>query len=309
VVQYHEILRPFRSATLQLQGQIGGCTGAIWQVLPVFERLLTHLEDQRYIHRPPESQSMRSNSSNDRKGKLSLEPEYLTIEHHFSTNINLGWQKLDEYYAQLDQSPIFCAAVVLHPRQKWRWFEKYWAGHKEWIDQAKVSIEQLWREYKNDEPAVQRQRSPTKASVQVDEWSDNEEDVQSSVEQLMQYYAEPPHDRSLPAGKSPIPYWVAKKNVWPQLAAMALDIFSVPAMSDEPEQIFSQTGHILAPRRRSLTSKSMEQLMCMRSWLKHGVAHLDGSLFEKAVVMIDSANVTAELDDLSDVSDEEYDSM
>jgi hypothetical protein len=113
----------------------------------------------------------------------------------------------------------------------------------------------------------------------------------------------------LPAGKSPIPYWVAKKNVWPQLAAMALDIFSVPAMSDEPEQIFSQTGHILAPRRRSLTSKSMEQLMCMRSWLKHGVAHLDGSLFEKAVVMIDSANVTAELDDLSDVSDEEYDSM
>jgi hypothetical protein len=67
VVQYHEILRPFRSATLQLQGQIGGCTGAIWQVLPVFERLLTHLEDQRYNHRPPESQSMRSNSLNDRK--------------------------------------------------------------------------------------------------------------------------------------------------------------------------------------------------------------------------------------------------
>jgi hypothetical protein len=33
---------------------------------------------------------MRSNSSNDRKGKGSLEPEYLTIEHHFSTNINLG---------------------------------------------------------------------------------------------------------------------------------------------------------------------------------------------------------------------------
>ncbi|KAL1590775.1 hypothetical protein WHR41_00979, partial [Cladosporium halotolerans] len=79
----------------------------------------------------------------------------------------------------------------------------------------------------------------------------------------MQYYAEPPHDRSLPVDKSPIPYWVAKKNVWPQLAAMALDIYSVPAMSDEPERIFSQTGHVLAPRRRSLTSKSMEQLMCM----------------------------------------------
>jgi hypothetical protein len=141
----------------------------------------------------------------------------------------------------------------------------------------------------------------------VDEWSVDEEDVQSSVDQLVQYHAEPPHDRSLPVDKSPIPYWVAKKNIWPELAAVALDIYSVPAMSDEPERIFSQTGRILAPRRRSLRSKSMEQLMCMKSWLKQGAARLDGSLFERAVVMIDSANVTAELEDLSDVSDEEYD--
>lgn len=234
------------------------------------------------------------------------ESEYLATEHHFSTNINLGWQKLDEYYARLDQSPIFCAAVVLHPRQKWRWFEKHWAGHREWIDQVKLSIEQLWRGYKNDEPAAQRQRSPDKVTVQVDEWSDDEEDAQSSIDQLAQYYAEPPHDRSLPVDKSPIPYWVAKKNVWPELAAMALDIYSVPAMSDEPERIFSQTGHILAPRRRSLTSKSMEQLMCMKSWLKQGIAHLDGSLFERTVMMIESEDTTAELEDLSDVSEEEY---
>lgn len=29
VIQYHEILQPFKNATLHLQGQIGGCTGAI----------------------------------------------------------------------------------------------------------------------------------------------------------------------------------------------------------------------------------------------------------------------------------------
>jgi len=146
-------------------------------------------------------------------------------------------------------------------------------------------------------------------SVQVDEWSDDEVDAQSSIDQLVQYYAEPPYDRSLPVYKSPIHYWVAKKNVWLELAAMALDIYSVPAMPDEPERIFSQTGHILAPRRRSLTSKSMEQLMCMKSWLKQGIAYLDGSLFERMVMMTDSADVTAGLGDLSDVSDKEYDSM
>lgn len=53
----------------------------------------------------------------------------------------------------------------------------------------------------------------------------------------------------------------------------------------------------------------MEQLMCMKSWLKQGVAHLDGGIFEKAVITIDSSNVIAEVENLSDVSDEEYDSM
>jgi len=109
--------------------------------------------------------------------------------------------------------------------------------------------------------------------------------------------------------KSRIPYWVAKKNVWPKLAVVALDIYSVLAMSEEPGRIFSQTGHILAPHRRSLTSKSMEQLMCMKSWLKQGIARLDGSLFERTVMMTDSAGATAGLGDLSDVSDEEFDSM
>jgi hypothetical protein len=53
----------------------------------------------------------------------------------------------------------------------------------------------------------------------------------------------------------------------------------------------------------------MEELMCMKSWLKQGVAHPDGSLFEKTVVMIDSPSATAEFDDPPDVFDEEYDSM
>jgi hypothetical protein len=136
-----------------------------------------------------------------------------------------------------------------------------------------------------------------------------EEDVNLSVAHLAQYYAEPPHDRSLSANKSPIPYWIIKKNVWPQLAALGLDIYSESAMSDEPERIFSQTEHILALRCRSLTSKSMEQLVCTKSLLKQGVAHLDGSLFERAVTMIGSPIVTEELEDLSDVSVEEYDSI
>ena len=53
--------------------------------------------------------------------------EMLESQKHFSTNINLGWQKMDNYFNKTDATPIYRAAVVLYPRLKWHWFEKYWA--------------------------------------------------------------------------------------------------------------------------------------------------------------------------------------
>jgi hypothetical protein len=41
-------------------------------------------------------------------------------QKHFLTNINLAWQKLDTYFNKTDATPIYRAAVVLHPRLKWR---------------------------------------------------------------------------------------------------------------------------------------------------------------------------------------------
>lgn len=113
---YHEILKTFRDAIETLQGQLGGRTEAIWQVLPTFERLLTQLEDQRQCHLSPQSQ---------------LGVDYLTAQQRFSTNINLGWQKLNVYYALLDDSSVYVAAVVMHPRTKWRYSDKARKDHRD----------------------------------------------------------------------------------------------------------------------------------------------------------------------------------
>jgi hypothetical protein len=47
IAQYHEILKPLKDATQLLQGSAGGKFGAIWQVLPTFEKLLSHFERLR----------------------------------------------------------------------------------------------------------------------------------------------------------------------------------------------------------------------------------------------------------------------
>lgn len=127
---YHEILQPIKKSSSILQGQIGGHFGAIWQVLSQFEILLTHLEEQRQRHLPLHSQRTAPSPPQPSQLRASLDGcienqqnhtqqsdetrtdeardiarecvTYLAAEQHFSTNINDGWQKLDEYYERLD---------------------------------------------------------------------------------------------------------------------------------------------------------------------------------------------------------------
>jgi hypothetical protein len=53
-------------------------------------------------------------------------------------------------------------------------------------------------------------------------------------------------------------------------------------MSDEPERVFSIAGNLLSPRRRQLSGKAVEQMLCLRNWQRSGIITLDQGLFEEA---------------------------
>lgn len=222
------------------------------------------------------------------------QPPILDCEHHFSTNINLGWQKLDSYYKKTDDNPIFRAAVVLHPRLKWRWFERYWDGKQDWLRDAKAAIEALWSEYKDTTVADRHTAMPATPIDHgvTDEWSTADDDLRS-VDQLQAYLSEP--FAQVHAAQSPIPYWISKRSIWPQLAQMALDVYSTPAMSDEPERIFSQGGNLLQPRRQRLTGDAVQEILCLRSWQENGIITLDRTLFEDAITTAEQAPIADEL--------------
>ena len=78
---------------------------------------------------------------------------------------------------------------------------------------------------------------------------------------------------------SPIKYWPEKRSYWPQLAALALDIYSLPVMSDEPERVFSTTGAAVTPRRRSLLDETINNLMAVKAWLKAKLIKSDRCVF------------------------------
>lgn len=219
------------------------------------------------------------------RAEVVLDPDQPNeLESHFSTNINRAWQKLDKYYNKSDITPIHRAAVLLHPRMKWRWFDRYWKHKTEWITDAKAAIKELWEEYKTR--PVNGAIPAAAGIVVIDEWTNTEQQVLPK-DQLKQYEAEG-YATDISAFDSPIPYWINKRRQWPQLAQMALDIYSTPAMSDEPERQFSIAGNILNPRRRTLKHDTVQALLCLRSWQQSGIIQLDQRLCRQAVIAEDN---------------------
>ena len=206
---------------------------------------------------------------------------FLTLEKHFSHNLNAAWQKLDDYYNRTDATPIYRAAVFLHPRLKWRWFERHWASKPEWIAAARKAIEALWSEYKN-QPTEDCDPNTNATAVPADEDDEWANDDDAAVTDQLWLYQQEPHS-TMTVKDSPIKYWVSKRSIWPQLSKMALDVYSTPLMSDEPERVFSTTGNLMSPCRRRLLEDGVEKMVCLRSWDRSGIVKLDRSLFNIAI--------------------------
>ena len=119
ITRYIDILKPLKDATMQLQGHAGGRFGAIWRVLPIYEKMLTHFEEQVYQY-PIAKELLQKDYLDDNDylttaAIVAITESATTSEHHFSINIKLAWQKLDSYYNKLDNTALYVGAVVLYP--------------------------------------------------------------------------------------------------------------------------------------------------------------------------------------------------
>jgi hypothetical protein len=56
------------------------------------------------------------------------------------------------------------------------------------------------------------------------------------------------------------------KKTFPRLQKMALDVFTISAISDEPERMCSSTGLMVRPHRSRLSQKVIAISQCLRNW-------------------------------------------
>lgn len=327
---YHDILQRIKEAKVILQGQSGCCFGAIWQVLPQFDALLTCLEESRqrqFLHdeRQATSPGLQSLQPKEAAPKRPAVQEYVmevhnnntaplqnaesqkqsrehsriaathrfdagidraAVGHQFYANINTGWQRVHDYCETLHVNVLYVAAVVLHPRIKWRYFEAKWRDRKDRLSNCVSALNRHWRDKYKDKAVDPRSLGEEMACGNeraADEWSD---DGAWDPDQFEEYQTEQA-DRSYGSTESPVEYWAKRKKMWPQLSAMALDIYSVPVFANVPELVFNRASKACPAEQQQLDDDTLACLMCLRIWQSSGTLEIDDDLFEGTDVMPD----------------------
>ena len=108
-------------------------------------------------------------------------------------------------------------------------------------------------------------------------------DLYNKMTQEMAQYSRPKsqdeyedyiHGQSYDIGdQTPLEWWCQKqqKTRWPKLSYMAIDILSIPAMSDEPERVFSGARRTISWERSLLGSNKIEEIECLKHWKRSGI--------------------------------------
>jgi hAT family C-terminal dimerisation region len=250
-----------------------GRYGALWEVLPTIESLLKDVKVFVDRYSPDVDSSDPSHTQHWNPMK----------DRYLRNNLQLGWQKLDKYYRLTDDSCAYVAAIALHPRYKWRWIEKKWAEHIDWQIAADSAIRKQWESYKskkidellapNEVELYKHQKGQHKQMSQLEYFMEEDFETSSDEEEQGQIdeYTEWQKIGREKHVDEPVTYWYERRCVWPHLASFALDLFAVPAMSAEPERVFSSTGRMVRPDRGCLKADVIGAAACLKQWDRNGI--------------------------------------
>jgi hypothetical protein len=177
---------------------------------------------------------------------------------------NSGWAKMDKYYRLSDSTPVYVAAVVLHPQRKWRHIQKHW--DPQWQEAARVQMKEFWeKSYKPSptNPPPLCELSSRRPKNDFFKWLDDSQD--EVVDEYEQYCADP----IVLGVHQGLDWWMetTQQKRYPNLSKMAMDILSIPAMSADPERLFSGAKITITDRRNRLGITSIQAVECLKSWM------------------------------------------
>ena len=200
-------------------------------------------------------------------------------------SIITAWQKLNEYYTKLGESPLFAASIILHPSLGMSYLEANWASEEQlvWVRDAKIGLsDYLDRWYRCNGPVDEQQKAivetaaPPSVPPKISKGSVFKQWVKSRTakapamgSELERYLRLEPQET-----EDPIEWWMARQGQFPMVSQLALDTLAIPAMATDCERSFSLAKLTLTSQRLSMTTETLEKLQCLKNWVRHGAVKL-----------------------------------
>ncbi|KFA81610.1 hypothetical protein S40288_09580 [Stachybotrys chartarum IBT 40288] len=197
----------------------------------------------------------------------------LSDNHCLRSCIAASWAIFDKYYQLTDESPAYGAAMILHPSRRMAHIRKNWP--KSWHKPVLDGVKKYWEDHYQGLPITTTTPELRDSLQPLDEYDllARELDVVSpamcDLDEYKAFIAETP----VAIDCSPLAWWLREEQQqrYPRLSRMAVDILSIPAMSAEPERIFSGARRTISWDRCRLGSRTIERGECMKSWIKSGI--------------------------------------
>ena len=205
---------------------------------------------------------------------------------YISERVQAAWAKLEKYYILTDQSIVYFAASVLNPSIKYQYFERVWdkpilraqlAANKEkfldlWLSRCANTATNS--KTSAPRPRISQNFNATSYSSFLYQVQTRVADKSTPQDELRRYLAAPIKqfaDEQKSNEFRALRWWTEPTQLsdYPRLSRMAFDMLTVPAMSAEIERVFSECSNALNRKRLMMTQKSIEELMCLRSWARN----------------------------------------
>ena len=128
--RFHSFLKPFYVLTKTMEGNANrpgaeGGHGAVWETIKTINYLFV-------------------------KFKQAAEATRFEEPSHFKSGIDCGWAKLEDYYLKTERTPVYRAALALHPSYGYDYFERHWKcamDRPQWYIDTQSAVGSLFDEY------------------------------------------------------------------------------------------------------------------------------------------------------------------
>jgi len=240
--ELHALLEPLYEASIRVQNK-GTKEGALHDVLTSMDYCLTQLEDA--------------------KKKLTK-----TSTITWRTSVNLGWQKLDQYYHMTDDNPAYTIAIVLHPCMKFKWFEKHWDHKGGSFKKAKDMIIAAYEKQKVKYSHLVPVRTTPKRDLKgIDAYNEVDNGDKHNDDELQRWL----RDERPPTGTDPLQWWKEHQHDYPILKNLAFTLLAAPASTATDERLFSMAGNVVNEKRPHTKEDLAESGQCLRSWYTEAI--------------------------------------